>query len=226
MNTSEKIAELATALAKAQGAIGHAAKDRTNPAFKARYADLASVIDASRDALAANGLAVLQPVTIADGVVHVGTRIVHASGEWAECVVSIVLADQRAHAIGSAITYGRRYGLSAMVGVAPDDDDGNVASGSGGARSPHIAERTPQTFVPHAPDPKPALKLAPEVDRALATIGRDFPKRLRDAIALVEGNGGGIAELRAFYSACQKMATGDAIAKEYDRAGSGGFTGD
>ncbi len=211
MQTSDKIAELATALAKAQGAIGHATRDSTNPAYKARYADLASVIDACRDALAVNGLAVMQPVTIADGVVHVGTRLVHASGEWAECTVSIVPVDQRAHAIGSAITYGRRYGLSAMVGVAPDDDDGIAASG---VRSTHIAERPPPTFV-----------RAPDVVRALVTIERDYPSRSREAQDAVE-KGEGIVWLRAFYAACQKSATGNAIAKEYDRAGSGGFTGD
>lgn len=206
MNTSEKISELAAALAKAQGQMGHATKDRTNPAFKARYADLASVIDACRDALAANGLAVMQGIAIADGVVHVGTRLVHASGEWAECVVSIVPVDQRAHAIGSAITYGRRYGLSAMVGVAPDDDDGQAAVSN---------TRVPASFTPAPPalEPPVAKTFPADVERALATIGRDFPKRLRGAIEAAT-RGEGLVFLRAFYAACQKDATGNAIAKE------------
>jgi len=171
--TSESIKELASALAKAQGEIGHAAKDRTNPAFKARYADLASVIDACRDALAANSLAVMQPVSVAPGVVSVTTRLVHASGEWAECTIDIAPSDMRAHAIGSAITYGRRYGLSSMVGVAPDDDDGNAASSH------------PKQW----PD---------EIANALAAIGRDFPERHAEAISAAAT--GGIAALRRIYA--------------------------
>lgn len=215
MQTSDKIAELAAALAKAQGEMSHAAKDRANPAFKARYADLASVLDACRAALAANGIAVIQAVSTAPGWVDVTTRIVHASGEWAECTVGIAPVDGRAHAVGSAITYARRYGLAAMVGVAPDDDDGNAA----GVGSTHIRERAPLA------DAKP---FAADVERALKCIGRDYPASLKAAITLAE-SGADIVAMRSFYEASKKIAAearGDAIAKEYDRAGSGGFTGD
>lgn len=177
--TSESIKELAAALAKAQGEIGHANKDRLNPAFKARYADLASVLDACRDALATNSLAVMQPVSVAPGIVSVTTRIVHASGEWAECTIDIAPADMRAHAIGSAITYGRRYGLSSMVGVAPDDDDGNAAS----------------SHAKQWPD---------DVANALAAIGRDFPER--HAEALTAAATGGIVVLRKIYADAKALS--------------------
>ena len=129
MITSEQINELAAALAKAQGQIQGAVKDSTNPAFKSRYADLASVWDACRVALSLNGLAVLQgPALVGQGV-SVTTRLLHSSGQWAESTLVLPMDKATAQGAGSAITYARRYALAAMVGVAPDDDDdGNAAS--------------------------------------------------------------------------------------------------
>jgi hypothetical protein len=129
MQTSEQINELAAALAKAQGQIQGAVKDSTNPAFKSRYADLASVWDACRVALSANGLAVVQGPALADRGVSVTTRLLHSSGQWAESTLILPMDKATAQGAGSAITYARRYALAAMVGVAPDDDDdGNAAS--------------------------------------------------------------------------------------------------
>ena len=129
MQTSEQINELAAALAKAQGQIQGAVKDSTNPAFKSRYADLASVWDACRVALSLNGLAVVQgPALVGQGV-SVTTRLLHSSGQWAESTLMLPMDKATAQGAGSAITYARRYALAAMVGVAPDDDDdGNAAS--------------------------------------------------------------------------------------------------
>jgi hypothetical protein len=129
MQTSEQINELAAALAKAQGQIQGAVKDSTNPAFKSRYADLASVWDACRVALSLNGLAVVQgPALVGQGV-SVTTRLLHSSGQWAESTLILPMDKATAQGAGSAITYARRYALAAMVGVAPDDDDdGNAAS--------------------------------------------------------------------------------------------------
>ncbi len=84
MQTSEQINELAAALAKAQGQIQAASRDRENPHFRSRYADLASVWDACRVALSANGLAVVQGPALADRGVSVTTRLLHSSGQWAE----------------------------------------------------------------------------------------------------------------------------------------------
>jgi len=129
MQTSEQINELAAALAKAQGQIQGAVKDSTNPAFKSRYADLASVWDACRVALSLNGLAVVQGPALADRGVSVTTRLLHSSGQWAESTLILPMDKATAQGAGSAITYARRYALAAMVGVAPDDDDdGNAAS--------------------------------------------------------------------------------------------------
>jgi hypothetical protein len=143
---SESIAALAAALAKAQGAMGHAAKAATNPHFKSNYADLASVWDACRAPLAANGLAVSQSVSNTVDGVCITTTLMHASGEWTRDRLVIPVAQKTAQAYGSAITYGRRYTLAALVGVAADDDDGTEATtpppGPRGAKPPPAGSRT------------------------------------------------------------------------------------
>jgi hypothetical protein len=128
MKSSDQINELAAAFAKAQGAIEGAIKDRTNPHFKSQYADLASVWDACRQPLSANGLAIAQGVETDATKVTVTTRLMHASGQWMESAISSEARDTGPQAIGSCVTYLRRYSLSAMVGVAPEDDDGNEAT--------------------------------------------------------------------------------------------------
>ena len=128
LTTSEHINEIAAALAKAQGSMDNASKDRSNPAFKSKYADLASVRDAVIGPLTAAGIAVIQaPATTAEGVV-VETRFVHSSGQWLSCSVGATPRAYDPQSVGSAITYLRRYGLMALASIAPEDDDGNAAS--------------------------------------------------------------------------------------------------
>ena len=130
MNHSEQINELGTALAKAQKVMKGAKRDSANPFFKSKYADLASVSDACRDALADNGIAVVQsPSSTEDGRVSVETMIVHASGQWMSETLSVKPKDDGPQALGSVITYLRRYALAAFAGVAPEDDDGEAAEG-------------------------------------------------------------------------------------------------
>jgi hypothetical protein len=130
MNKSESIAGLAAALAKAQGSMKGALKDSANPFFKSKYADLASVVEAIRAAFSANGLSYIQTVEPSDkDEVRVETTLLHSSGEWISCgVLSLPVSKIDAQGYGSALTYARRYSLSAAVGVAPEDDDGNAAS--------------------------------------------------------------------------------------------------
>ena len=130
MNKSDSIAALAAALAKAQGAMKGAVKDSANPFFKSKYADLASVVEAIRAAFSANGLSYIQTVEPSDkDEVVVETTLLHASGEWISCgMLALPVSKADAQGYGSALTYARRYSLSAAVGVAPEDDDGNAAS--------------------------------------------------------------------------------------------------
>ena len=128
MKTSEQISELAAALAVAQGMMENAIMNRTNPHFKTKYADLAAVLNAARKPLSANGLAIVQ--TIGDGVLH--TRLLHTSGQWIASEHPLPMSG-RPQEIGSALTYARRYSLSALIGIAADeDDDANAASRSNG----------------------------------------------------------------------------------------------
>ncbi len=129
---TEQIDKLAAALAKAQGEIGSAAKDATNPHFKSKYADMASVVAAMREPFAKAGLAIHQGPRNFGDELRLVTRILHASGQWLEDDGYPLLLDkQNMQGLGSASTYARRYGLMAAAGVAPEDDDGNAATGNG-----------------------------------------------------------------------------------------------
>lgn len=129
---SATLGQLATALAKAQGAMRHAVKDSVGQVGhqKVKYADLASVWDAIREPLSSNGLAVLQRVANEPEGVIITTMLVHSSGEWVRDRLVLPIAQRTPQGVGSVITYGRRYALSALVGVAPEDDDGAAAEGA------------------------------------------------------------------------------------------------
>lgn len=129
MQTSDQLNEIATALAKAQGEITGALKDSANPFFKSKYADLASCWDACREPLSKNGLSIVQsPEATSDGLI-VTTLLMHSTGQWIRSVLRVMPKDDTPQAVGSALTYARRYSLTAMVGIAQVDDDGNAASG-------------------------------------------------------------------------------------------------
>ena len=163
---SPSIAALAAALAKAQGAMGNVKKDNVNPHFKSKYADLASVIDASRAPLAANGLAVVQLVSTLHegGLVRVTTKLLHSSGEWLESSCELPVDKRTAQGIGSAVTYGRRYALQAMLGIAAEDDDGEAASAN-------------------APPPQQGSRSAPAQASARQSRTEEAKERIRKATA-------------------------------------------
>jgi hypothetical protein len=132
MRTSENIDKLAPALLKAQQSIRFAAKDAKNPHFKNTYADLESVIDAIKVPLNENGIVFLQlPSPSDDGKLHLTTRLMHESGQWMEDTAVAPLPKQDPQGFGSALTYLRRYSLSAVTGLYQADDDGNAGSGVG-----------------------------------------------------------------------------------------------
>lgn len=129
MDMSQEITEIAGALALAQAEIESAEKDRINPHFRSAYATLASVWDACRGPLTKNGISITQGAKADGQMVTVTTMMIHKSGQWFRDQISMRAANDTPQAIGSAITYGRRYALAAMAGVAPDDDDGNAGTG-------------------------------------------------------------------------------------------------
>ena len=128
MRNSESLASISPALVKAINAIEGVKKGAANPFFKSKYANLESVIEAAHDALAANGLAVMQGPGPMDGnCITLTTRLIHTSGEWIETDFSLPAGKMDPQAAGSAITYARRYALMAMLNMPALDDDGEAS---------------------------------------------------------------------------------------------------
>jgi ERF superfamily len=124
MRTSETTNEIAKALSLAQGELKNAAFDSKNPHFGNRYASLSSVRDAVIPSLSKQGIALVQATDCVDGMWTVVTRLIHSSGQWIESVYPFNL--DKPQAMGSALSYARRYSLSAITGIASEeDDDGN-----------------------------------------------------------------------------------------------------
>lgn len=145
MNASDSIKELSAAYCKAQPKIEGATKDRTNPAFKSKYADLGSVVDAIKPALVEHGLAFLQIPHEAEAAASIETILLHSSGEWMSLgIVAVPVTRADAQGFGSALTYARRYGLLSGFGVCPEDDDGNAAA----AAAPQRREAPPPAAKP------------------------------------------------------------------------------
>ena len=153
MGRSTTIGELAAALAKAQGQMENAKKGSFNPFFRSKYADLAAVWDACRVPLSDNGLSVVQHVEMKnENHIMVETILMHSSNEWvsSELVVPVMPmivekgqpAQITPQAIGSATAYARRYALSAIVGIAQDDDDGGAGSGKPHAAAPQAMDES------------------------------------------------------------------------------------
>jgi hypothetical protein len=152
MLTSENVNELAVALAKAQSAISSAHKDRANPFFNSKYATLDAIWEACRGPLTSNGLSVIQAASSAGKTVTVTTRLLHLSGQWVQAPLTLDGKDASPQAVGSAITYARRYGLGAMVGVtAEEDDDANAAQPAAPAAAKRPLPRSAPKVLPDAP---------------------------------------------------------------------------
>ena len=128
MKTSETLTKLAPALLAAQKTIGNAKKQATNPHYKTKYANLESVIEATKDALNDQGIVIIQSVSqVYAGAINVVTRLMHESGEYIEDIASAPLTKQDAQGVGSAVTYLRRYSLAAICSITQEDDDGESA---------------------------------------------------------------------------------------------------
>ena len=149
--SSESVAAIATALAKAQidlsnperAMVGTVYNSRSDRSQSFRYASLSSGLDIVRKALGGHQIAIAQTTDIdrGGGTLNLTTVLLHTSGEWISsqwpvCQLSETSAPRR---MGAALTYARRYALFAMVGIAGEDDldapadSGNASSGPNGA---------------------------------------------------------------------------------------------
>ena len=197
MQHSEQIDQLATALAFAQRDIRGAAKNAANPYFKSSYADLASVWEAVREPLTANGLSIVQAPAVDNGLAGVTTLLLHSSGQWIRFTSNAEVKDLSAQSVGSAVTYLRRYALSSATGTYNDvlDDDGEAAQGR-----------------------KPAAPKAPEgyskwLEEATAIAGAGGVSALQDAFKRAP------KDIRAYLTQqdAEKWASIKAIASEFDQ---------
>lgn len=145
------------ALAAAQSEMDAAVKGSVNPAFKSRYADLADVVQACRQALNKNGLAFFHQMVSLDGQLAMRTVVAHgASDTTIECDVPLIVSKQDMQGMKSATTYAKRIGLESVTGIAPEDDDGNAA-----------AKAAPK------PEPNRCDEASPaEIEMAIAMINR------------------------------------------------------
>lgn len=148
MKTSDKIDQIAMALSKAQAAMGPALKDSVNPHYKSTYANLASAWAAAQGPITANGLAYVQTFEPReDRGIAIETTLMHISGQFIQSTLVLYPTDSKPQSAGSAITYGRRYALMAILGLVPDDDDdANQASGI----PPAGSKKTPPAPFPPA----------------------------------------------------------------------------
>lgn len=176
MHMSDNINELAAALAKAQSVMEGAVKDSANPHFKSKYADLASIWAACKPALTANNIAVVQSLCNVDGGHWVGctTTLMHASGQWLRDTFALPVTKADAQGYGSAATYVRRYALAAMVGVAPEDDDGNASMGDKTVAP--IQRKAPVAAPKITPDQLADLRVALDVTGSDIAQFCDFMK--------------------------------------------------
>lgn len=188
MKSSESIAKLAAALVAAQAEIKAVAKDSTNPHFGSKFASLDTIIGATRPTLTKHGLAIVQgattPHTDETGRVTaftVETRLVHSSGEWLENQAVMPVGKADPQGAGGALTYGRRYGLSALLSLATDeDDDGNAATPRQSAQPERRYEERKPAANPAPRDTTPTIGEAAEAGAFVMPFGKSKGKPISE----------------------------------------------
>jgi len=185
---SNDLGKLFEALAKAQGEMQTAKKDQANPFFKSNYADLSSCWEAIRAPFSKYGLSIIQVPLIGESfsskatykdkqgntktydvngkTVIIKTVLGHLSGQFMSSVVEVQPTKTDPQGFGSAMTYARRYGLMAIAGIAPDDDDGNAASNTKPRQQSKPAPNKPPTRPPANLNNQKAKTYAPGPEMA------------------------------------------------------------
>jgi hypothetical protein len=169
MNKSESISALAKALVDAQKEISNPLNTKVNPFYKSKYAPLADILTLVRPILEKHGLAIVQDATREGENITIKTLLLHVSGEWLEQTgVSVRVDKDTAQGAGSAITYARRYALSAMLSISSEDDDDGETS----AHEPKIEKKT------EPPKPTATMKAGnlAEFKKAFAAADTDAKK--------------------------------------------------
>jgi hypothetical protein len=189
---SEQTADLATALAKAQAAIKPAIINKMNPHFKNRYADLAAVREAILQPLADNALSVTQTTELRDGFFVLVTKLRHSSGQWVASEYPLP-TNGKPQEIGSAITYARRYSLSAILCIAADDDDDGEAANAAATSKTNGAAASKASPIKPAKQEAPADQTTGEISPH--KIAQDEPMRWGQAFVAAINNAKDQAEI-------------------------------
>ena len=177
---SPELDQLFDALSKAQATFESAEKAGENPHFRSKYATLATVLEATKKGRSENGLALIQMPANYNNAVAVITMLGHKSGQWIESMMAVVPARYDAQGAGSVVTYLRRYVAMAMLGIAPEDDDGEAAVrpaatvGAGPQAAP-ASTSSPRGSAGSSSRPAPApqappKKITPDEAMALAAL--------------------------------------------------------
>lgn len=151
---SADIKDIATALSAFQGQVEAVKKDAENPFFRSKYASLAGIMDTIKKPLSENGLAIAQ-FPLPNG--QLTTILMHKSGQFIKATYEMRPKDQTPQAVGSMLTYMRRYAISAVLGIATEDDDGAEASGT----TEKKAMSNPKVYVPESKFDKPTSDQEP-----------------------------------------------------------------
>ena len=201
MKRSETIGELAKALSAAQGEYPPIKKTATaivntdKAKYSYSYAELECVLAAARSINHKHGLALCQEVSVEEQCVITTSLLLHSSGEWIEGTLSIPITQGRmniAQAIGSAATYGRRYGASAILGLASEDDDDGKNSGDAGEKLRSTNKKPPKKGKPEAND---------HVKKGYDTCKRGLDGLLREGIIQEAQYNGRMSALKALQTA-------------------------
>ena len=142
MRESADITKIAPALVRAQAEMMNPPRNRAvqvrsqgGASYTFKYTTLDKITEMIRPALAENGLCILQPIVTTDRGAILLTRLLHESGQWMECEVTLPPVGNNPQSFGSAVTYLKRYSLVAFLNITSDEDnDGNTAAGN------HVAD--------------------------------------------------------------------------------------
>lgn len=146
MKSSESLSNIAKALVLAQGEAKDIQKNKQGYGYK--YATLESILSMLRPILVKNGLSIIQSHGNNESEITVTTRILHESGEWLEDTggveFQLLKGMNNAQSVGSAITYLRRYQISAFMNITSDEDvDGEIDVGQAKKNTQQPAETKP-----------------------------------------------------------------------------------
>jgi hypothetical protein len=141
---SESLLGLIPALIAARAAMPPITKDKFNPHFNSRYADLASIRESAAAPLRDNGLCILQTTRWIEGELFLNTSLVHTSGEFVTFDYPVFADYGNPQKLGAALTYARRLSMQTLLDIAPEDDDGETAMGRGLGRQEPRRDPRPQ----------------------------------------------------------------------------------